>query len=178
MKTIIGIDPGLAATGYGVIQVDGNQRRLVSHGVITTRSNLLKGRRLVIIYEQLAVVIHQYRPDEAGIESLYFSRNVKTAFPVAEARGAILLCLAQYDVNSYEYTPLQIKQAVAGNGKADKRQVQEMVKLIFGMKKMPSPHHAADALAAALCHYHYSHRASLISVQSGSASLEEGPHCV
>ena len=163
MKIILGIDPGIASTGYGVIRVEGNRHSLLVHGVITTGSDLPKGQRLVKIFNELSAVIRKYKPDEAGIETLYFSKNVKTAFPVAEARGTILFCLAKNGVSSFEYTPLQVKQAVAGKGRADKRQVQEMVKLIFGMKNFPRPDHAAAALATALCHHHYSYRERLIS---------------
>ncbi|HUV07145.1 MAG TPA: crossover junction endodeoxyribonuclease RuvC [Spirochaetia bacterium] len=157
MRTIIGIDPGLTSTGYGVIEVDGNRYRHISHGVIATLPSEDRSSRLLTIYLELEKIIREYSPGEAGVESLFFAKNVKTALPVAEARGVILMCLAMKKVSFCEYTPLQVKQAVLGQGRGEKRQVGQMIKLIFGLDEVPTPDHASDALAIALCHLNYSH---------------------
>lgn len=162
MRTILGIDPGLATTGFGIIQITGGNRRHIAHGTIKTPAGQAKGVRYCLIYDALEDILEKYSPDEAGIETLYFSRNVKTALPVAEARGTIILCLTRHRVDFFEYTPLQVKQAVVGKGSAGKHQIQEMVRLIFQLDSLPKPDDAADALATALCHYHYSYREKLI----------------
>lgn len=154
MSRVLGIDPGLANAGWGVIDVDGNRLTYVAHGSISTDSKIPAPVRLKEIFDQLSIIIEKYKPVEAGMETLYFAKNVKTALPVAEARGVLSLCMVQNGLMLSEYTPLQIKQAVVGNGRADKNQVQQMVKLILGLDKIPKPDHAADALAAAICHVH------------------------
>ncbi|MBN2657693.1 MAG: crossover junction endodeoxyribonuclease RuvC [Spirochaetales bacterium] len=154
MSRVLGIDPGLANAGWGIIDVEGNRLTFVAYGSISTDSKIPAPLRLKEIYDKLSVVIEKYSPAEAGMETLYFAKNVKTALPVAEARGVLSLCLVQSGLILSEYTPLQIKQAVVGNGHADKNQVQQMVKLILGLDKIPKPDHAADALAAAICHVH------------------------
>ena len=154
MNTIIGIDPGLAKTGYGIICKHRDSFECLSYGVFTTASNLSSGERLSLIYDGLKGIIQEYKPDEAGIESLYFARNRSSALPVAQARGVVLLAMFQCGIPSYEYPPQEIKQAIVGNGRADKSQVQELVRLLLGMKDIPQPDHAADALAAAICHTH------------------------
>lgn len=154
MSRIIGIDPGLANAGWGILDVEGNRLTYVAHGSISTEPNLPSPIRLKEIYEKLTGIIEQYNPVEAGMETLYFAKNVKTALPVAEARGVLSLGLVNSGLVVSEYTPLQIKQAVVGNGRADKNQVQQMVKLLLGLQCIPKPDHAADALAAAICHVH------------------------
>jgi len=154
MSRIIGIDPGLANAGWGIIDREGNRLSYVAHGSISTGSKIPTPVRLKEIFDQLTQIIDEYKPQEAGMETLYFAKNVKTALPVAEARGVLSLCMVQSGLVLSEYTPLQIKQAVVGNGRADKNQVQQMVKLILGLEKIPKPDHAADALAAAICHVH------------------------
>ena len=163
MSIILGIDAGLAATGYGIIRAEGNKHFHIAHGTITTEPGGNEGSRLLVIQQQLDKIIEQYRPDEAGVETLYFAKNVKTALPVAEARGVILVTLAKQMIPSHGYTPLEVKQAVVGRGRAEKRQIQEMVRLILGLKEPPKPDHAADALAIAICHYHYSHRSRILA---------------
>ncbi len=156
MGIVLGIDPGLANTGYGLIEVAGNRHRHIEHGVLRTAAGQPKGKRFISLYEQLDAVIRKTKPDEAGIEKIFFARNSKTALLVAEAKGVILLCLAQNGIAFSEYTPLQVKQAVLGRGKAEKKQIQMIVKLIFRLDELPKPDDAADALAVALCHAHYS----------------------
>jgi len=158
MKKYLGIDPGLGKTGYAVMEYDGVNYHHIEHGVIETDKNLPSGKRLIQIYEAVKKIIAQYLPDEAAIETLYFTKNSKSAMPVAQARGVIIFTLAEGEVDYYEYSPLQVKLAVAGNGKADKRQVQEMVKIICKLPEIPEPNHASDALAIAICHANYSFR--------------------
>lgn len=152
MKTILGIDPGLLHTGYGIIQTSGTKFKHLTHGVIKTDSNNSHGKRLEGIYDSLKRLIQKYKPDEAGIETLYFAKNVKSAIPVSEARGVIILCLQKNKIYFAEYTPLVIKQTLIGNGRAEKSQVKEMIKIIFGLKELIKEDHAADALATAFCH--------------------------
>jgi crossover junction endodeoxyribonuclease RuvC len=154
MPPILGIDPGLANAGWGIIIHDGIRSRYIAHGVIKTDSKSPMADRLLFLYEELSKVIEEYKPHTAGIETLYFAKNVSSAMPVAEARGALILCLAKHGITVGQYTPLQIKQAVVGNGRAEKHQVQSMVALLLNLKEIPKQDHAADALAAALCHAH------------------------
>jgi crossover junction endodeoxyribonuclease RuvC len=152
VKTIIGIDPGLASTGYGIIACTGSEYRHIAHGCITTGAGEQIEHRLLKIHEELSRIIDTYNPHEAGIETIYFAKNIKTAIPVAESRGVVLFLLASKKVEVFEYTPLEIKKAVAGRGRAEKDQVQNMIRIIFNMKTIPKPDHAADALAVAFCH--------------------------
>ena len=154
MLRILGIDPGLAQTGYGIIDIKNSRLVHVEHGVIKTDSKELISERLLSIYNQLSEVIEFFKPDEAGIESLYFAKNVLSAIPVAESKGVIHLLCSQNKIDNYEYTPLEIKQTIVGNGRAEKKQVQELVKFLLKLEKIPKPDHCADALAAAICHYH------------------------
>ncbi len=155
MKIILGIDPGLAAVGFGLIWQEGSRYIHLYHGMIHTSARDDLGRRLVQIHDELKTVVSNYRPHEAGIETLYFYKNVKSAIPVAQARGVILFTLAEARVPFSEYTPLQLKQAVVGRGRAEKRQVQQMLKILFNLEEPPTPDHAADALAAAICQANY-----------------------
>jgi crossover junction endodeoxyribonuclease RuvC len=154
MTVVLGIDPGLASTGYGVIEVVPNRFRHLAHGVISTEAGSPIGERLQKLYEETQELITAYGPSGAGIESIYFARNAKSVIPVAQARGVVLLALSQARVAPGEYTPQDIKQAVVGQGRAEKEQVQEVVRLLLGLAERPSPDHAADALAAAICHAH------------------------
>lgn len=153
MIRIIGIDPGLANTGYGIIEVSGSRYRAVHYGVITTDSGLKPGKRLKIIYDALSEVFVGYQPQEASIEDLFFAKNISSAFPVAQAKGISLLLCEQKGIPAYEYPPPAIKQAIVGRGRAEKAQVQELTKVLLGLDTIPKPDHAADALAAAICHY-------------------------
>ena len=152
MKRILGIDPGLADTGIGVIGIEGSNYRHLHHHCIRTASSDTPGTRLSQIFEALLSVIDSYQPEGAGVESLFFARNSTSALPVAQARGVILLALHQRGVPAVEYTPQAIKQALVGYGRADKQQVQQMVRVVLGLHEVPRPDHAADALAAAICH--------------------------
>ena len=151
---ILGLDPGLADTGWGVVSVAGNSIRYLQHGFIRTAAGLPLANRLHVIFSELQAIIEQWQPHQASIEALFFAKNVSSAMPVAHARGVILLCCSLAQLSVQEYTPPQIKQAVVGTGRAEKLQVQEMVRLILGLKAIPKPDHAADALAAAICHAH------------------------
>ena len=151
---ILGVDPGLATIGWGVIESDGHKHRLLQYGALTTGAKSALPIRLRSIYEGIRQLIEMFSPDHIAVEELFFARNVTTALSVGSARGAILVAAAQYTENLYEYTPMQIKQAVAGYGKADKRQVQSMVRLLLGIGEIPRPDDAADALAVAITHAH------------------------
>jgi crossover junction endodeoxyribonuclease RuvC len=152
MSRIIGIDPGLSATGYGIIETKQNRCNHITHGVINTKSSDSIGSRLDKIHNELVQILFKTKPDEASVELIYFAKNLKSAIPVAQARGVILLACAQAGLQIFEYTPLEVKQAVVGRGRAEKAQVQNMMKLLLHLKKLPSPDHAADALAIAFCH--------------------------
>jgi crossover junction endodeoxyribonuclease RuvC len=148
------VDPGLASSGWGVID-SGNQRlRYIAHGCIETAADCPRAERLFFIYREFCSVLETYRPGESAVEILYFGRNVTSAIAVAEARGVFSLALAQKGLAVREYAPNAIKQAVTGGARADKRQVQEMVRLLLGLAALPEPDHAADALAAAICCAH------------------------
>jgi len=167
MKVILGIDPGLASTGYGIIHCSGSRFRCITYGTIRTSPREPMGRRLVQIHTGIERIIRTYTPNEAGIETLYFSKNSKSAIPVAQARGVVMYTLAAEGVPFGEYTPLELKQAVAGSGRAEKSQVQKVLKIIFNLKEIPNPDHAADALAAAFCHANFSEFQSHVSASRG-----------
>ncbi len=148
----LGIDPGTAITGYGLVRAAGDARRAVAYGAITTPADAPLARRLQILYADLRRLLATHRPDQAAVEQLFFSRNVTTALSVGHARGVVLLALAEADVPVFEYTPAEVKQAVVGYGRARKEQMQEMVRVLLGLDVTPTPDDAADALAVALCH--------------------------
>ncbi|AEX85805.1 Holliday junction resolvase [Marinitoga sp. 1135] len=152
---ILGIDPGYGRIGFGVIDKIGNTFKLIDFGVIETDKNADLNKRLLEIYEKMNELINKYNPDEAAVESLFFFKNVKTAIQVGEARGVILLTLQQAGLVIAEYTPYQVKQAITGYGRAEKGQIQRMLKTIFNLKKTPTPDDAADAIAIAFCHGNY-----------------------
>lgn len=149
---ILGIDPGTGITGFGVIEPVGQSYRLHDAGVIRTPAKQADEIRLQTIYENVTELIAEHRPKIMSIEKLFFARNVTTAMSVSQARGVVLLAGQQKGLDIFEYTPLQIKQAVTGYGKADKSQIQEMVKTILKLKEKPKPDDCADAIAAAICH--------------------------
>ena len=149
---IIGIDPGTATTGFGVIEkIKSSTFKVLDFGVISTPKSATDGERLKILADDIALLIKKYKPDVAGVEKIFFTTNQKTVITVAQARGVILLNLEQYNIPIQEYTPLQVKSTICGYGKADKKQVQFMVKKTFNLKTVPKPDDAADALAIALC---------------------------
>ena len=149
---ILGIDPGIAIVGYGIIECFGNSHKPIEYGCITTDSNLDFPDRLKIIYDEMSNIIDTYKPEDMAIEELFFNKNVKTAIKVGHARGVEILAAVNKGLDIYEYTPLQIKQGIVGYGRAEKHQVQEMVKMFLNLKEIPKPDDAADALAVALCH--------------------------
>lgn len=150
--TILGIDPGTATTGFGIIDCKNSDLTMIDYGCIETPKHLTLAERLHIIAKDLDEIIDAWHPDEIAIEELFFSKNVKTAIPVAHARGAIMQKISERGYTIYEYKPVNIKSAVCGYGKADKSQVQKMVQHILQMSEMPRPDDAADALAVAICH--------------------------
>lgn len=151
---ILGIDPGLATMGYGVIHTENDRHRLIQYGVLTTQAGQPTPQRLRSIFLGMNQLLDVYAPDEVAFEELFFSKNVTTGMAVSAARGAALVAAATRTDNLYEYTPMQIKQAVTGQGKADKQQVQSMVRILLGMREIARPDDAADALAVAITHAH------------------------
>lgn len=149
---IMGIDPGIAILGYGVLNVEGNKYGIIDSGAIFTSSNLSMPQRLSLIYRDLTELLIRYKPEAFAVEELFFSKNTKTALTVGHARGVIILAASNLDIPIYEYTPLQVKQSIVGYGRADKNQMQQMVKILLNLKEIPKPDDVADALAVAICH--------------------------
>lgn len=159
---ILGIDPGYAILGYGIVDIVGNKFSVVDYGAITTDPSMDMPSRLVKLFDGLTELISAFKPDEASIEELFFNSNAKTAILVGEARGVAALACAKGNLKINEYTPLQIKQALVGYGRADKTQVQFMVKTMLNLKEVPKPDDTADALAAAICHGHSAGRRDIL----------------
>ena len=153
---ILGIDPGYAIVGFGVIRYERNRFTVLDFGAITTPAGMDFPDRLKCIYEDLTYILDKFEPDCLAIEKLFFNTNKKTAVDVAQARGVILACARMHGAQCFEYTPLQVKQSVVGYGRAEKKQVQEMTKQLLGLSAVPKPDDTADALALALCHAHCS----------------------
>ena len=151
---ILGIDPGLATVGYGIIDVYGNRMHAVDYGSILTPAGMPTHKRLNEIYRALEELIKKYQPDDMAVEELFWNTNQKTGIAVAEARGVILLCAELLGVEIFEYTPLQVKQSIVGYGRAEKNQVITMVQMFLNIKEKIRPDDAADALAIAICHAH------------------------
>ncbi len=151
---ILGIDPGYAIMGYGIIDTRGNTFKVCAYGSITTESDMDMPSRLKSIYSDLTEIISKYEPDELAIEELFFNTNTTTAIKVGQARGVAILACANFGMEIEEYTPLQIKRSLTGYGRAEKKQVQEMVKTILNLNQVPKPDDTADALAVAICHGH------------------------
>lgn len=180
---ILGIDPGLANTGYGIIDHDGNSSRLVTCGCVNTPAGIPMAERLRQIHDELVLVISKWKPDAAAVEQLFFARNVTTAITVAQGRGVAILAMAQSRIPLHEYSPMQIKQAVTGSGKADKAQITRMVTALLALNRTatgegdtrpPATSHAADALAVALCHAH-AHRFHERAASALAATLPAPP---
>ena len=163
---VLGIDPGSAITGYGLVKQTGNRLEAVAYGCIRTSPSLSIEIRLQKIYNGLKEIIEEYQPGHFAVEELFFNKNVRTALTVGQARGVILLAGADGGLPVYEYTPLQVKQAVVGFGRAEKSQVQFMVKTILNLPGIPKPDDVADALAVAICHTHYYRSAEMIGGQT------------
>ncbi len=151
---IIGIDPGYAITGFGVIEYEGNHFKLIESGSIQTKAGIPLPIRIAKIYDDMTLLIEKYKPDAISIEELFFNRNTTTAIGVAQGRGAVLIAAAKTSTPIYEYTPLQVKQGVTGYGRADKKQVQMMVKTVLGLETVPKLDDTTDAIAIAICHAH------------------------
>ena len=158
---ILGLDPGTASTGYGIVDFVDGRMTLVTYGVIKTAAGEPPPKRLQIIYEELNDLLLTYRPDTAGVEEVFFGRNITTAISVGQARGVLLLALANSGITIGEYSPPRIKEAITGYGKADKAQVQLMVRNLLDLEETPRPDDAADGLAIAIAHYQYHHFESL-----------------
>lgn len=149
---VLGIDPGLATTGYGIIQKNGQKLLEIDYGYISSPPGMSLSQRIFIVFESVLQLIKTFSPQALAVEQLFFCKNVRTAMQVGEARGAVLTAAAQQRIDVFEYTPLQVKQAVAGYGRAEKKQVQHMVCLLLNLSELPKPDDAADALAVAICH--------------------------
>jgi crossover junction endodeoxyribonuclease RuvC len=158
---VLGIDPGTATLGYGVIDADQDGMRMVTYGVIRTKAKTPMHERLLIIYREMRDLLTEFEPDSAGIEELFFGRNVTTAITVGQARGVVLLAIAQAGIPIGEYSPPKIKESIAGYGRADKNQMQMMVRNLLNLEETPRPDDAADGLAVAITHYNYSRFADL-----------------
>ena len=153
---ILGIDPGYAIVGYGVLSYRANQFTPLNYGAITTPAGMPFCQRLAMIYQDMRMILTKHRPEAMAVEQLFFTNNQKTGIDVAQARGVILLAATEMQVPVYEYTPLQVKQSIVGYGKAEKRQVMEMTRTLLHLKALPKPDDVADALAIAICHGHSS----------------------
>jgi len=152
-SVVLGIDPGTAILGYGVVRGE-RDPAMVAYGVVRTQAKTPPEKRLQLLYDGVSRLIAQYLPDCVAVEQLFFSKNVTTALPVMQARGVVLLAAANADLPVFEYRPIEVKQAITGYGKADKPQMQEMVRILLHLDTIPQPDDAADALAIAICHLH------------------------
>lgn len=160
---VFGIDPGSERTGFGCVETDGSRHRLVTCGAIATPAMASFPDKLHAIHARLSILLSQCQPDCVAIENLFYATNVRSALKLGHARGVAMLAAVQADVQVCEYTPAEIKRAVVGYGRAEKHQIQSMVKLILGLEVVPSPHDAADALAVAICHIHSQRPAATVT---------------
>lgn len=167
-RVILGLDPGTASTGYGVVSVCGNRFRALDYGVVSTPSRMALEQRLEMVFSEISAILRSHRPDATAVESLFFNTNVSTALAVGHARGVALLACSQAKCEVFEYTPQQVKMAVVGYGKATKEQVMEMVRVLLGLDRAPKPDHAADALGVAICH------ANTLGIRDRIPSKESG----
>jgi crossover junction endodeoxyribonuclease RuvC len=166
---VLGIDPGTAITGYGLVSQEGDALTLVDYGTINTSQQMSLPQRLQTIYRELGEIISEHHPTAIAVEKLFFSKNVRTALSVGQARGVALLAAADAGVPLHEYTPLQVKQSVVGYGRATKEQIQQLVKMLCGLDFIPQPDDAADAIAVAICHIHSARLEAMLAEQ------EDGP---
>lgn len=160
----MGIDPGIAILGYGVVRFEANKFSVLDYGAVTTEAGTPTSERLKIVYAGLIELIEKHKPQAFAIEELFFNKNSKTAIVVGQARGVAVVAAANSGVPVYEYTPLQIKQAVVGYGRAEKKQIQQMVKILLNLREVPKPDDVADALAVAICHGNSSNFAELFKL--------------
>lgn len=166
---ILGIDPGYAIVGYGVLNYKNNHFDVIDYGAITTDAGTPFNRRLEIIYDELCAVIEMHKPQAMSVEKVFYNNNAKTVIDVSQARGVIMLAAQKLKVPVFEYTPLQVKQSVVGYGRAEKKQIQEMTRRILSLEKVPKPDDTADALAMAICHGHASG-----SLMTGTMKVKRG----
>ncbi len=162
---VLGIDPGFAIVGYGFVEYKGNKFTPLEYGAITTEAHTPMMERFKKLYDGMCEILDRIRPDAVAIEELFFNSNQKTAIAVAQARGILLIAAINKGIPVYEYTPLQVKQAVVGYGRAEKVQIQQMVKIMLNLEKVPKPDDTADALAIAICHAHSNHGNKLFGLQ-------------
>lgn len=164
---ILGIDPGYAIVGYGLVEFQNNKFKVLDYGAITTDKDEEMSKRLTRIYAELQGIIDRFHPDAVAVEELFFNKNAKTAILVAQGRGTAIVACANKGVPMHEYTPLQIKQALTGYGRADKQQIQFMVKMILNLKEVPKPDDTADALAVAICHGNSCNVSNIMKLKTG-----------
>ncbi len=164
---VLGIDPGTASTGWGVVSKEGDDLVLVGYGTVNTSQDTPLPQRLQTIHRELGEVISQHRPDAVVVEKLFFSKNVKTALSLGQARGVALLAAADAGIPLYEYTPLEVKQSVVGYGRASKDQIQQLVKMLLRLDSVPQPNDAADAIAVAICHIHSARLEAILGTEAG-----------
>lgn len=164
---VLGIDPGYAIVGYGIVKYENNRFTPIAYGAVTTRAGVEFSARLDKIYEDIYEIMQKYKPEALSIEKLYFNTNTTTAIDVAQARGVILLAARKNNLPIFEYTPLQVKQSVTGYGKAEKPQVMELTRRLLGLEKTPKPDDTADALAMAICHCHSASSLIFKQIQRG-----------
>jgi crossover junction endodeoxyribonuclease RuvC len=162
---VLGVDPGTALCGYGLVRSEEDELSLVAYGAVSTSANSALPPRLLQIYKKLSDLVREYRPDAAVVEKLFFAKNARTALAVGHARGIALLVTAQADLPLFEYTPNEVKQAIVGYGGADKRQMQQMVRVLLKLDFVPEPDDAADAIAIAICHLQTAHLREMIDNQ-------------
>ncbi|MFQ5645503.1 MAG: crossover junction endodeoxyribonuclease RuvC [bacterium] len=160
---IIGIDPGLANTGYGIIKAEGARLVMVTSGAIATSAKLATPERLKIIFSRIKILVEEFKPEAGAVEDVFVSRNIKTSFLLGQAKAAATVAVAAYEIPVFDYSASSVKQGVTGYGRADKKQVQIMVMRLLNLPQIPRPDHAADALAVALCHFNSHHLSSRIA---------------
>lgn len=175
-RRVLGVDPGLASCGYGIVDYYGGRFSSVCYGVIETSPNDGRSSRLLAIYREFSRIVEAFAPDEAGMETLYFAKNVTSALAVAEARGVVSMCLAEHGIGLTEHSPATIKKTVSGAAQADKLAVQKAVRLLLGLSEIPRPDHAADALAAAITHVNCPQDGHALDALCGKAPLAPVGH--
>jgi crossover junction endodeoxyribonuclease RuvC len=166
---VLGIDPGTATTGWGLVRTDGEVLALVEYGTVCTSPDVALPQRLQTIYRELGEIFARHQPSVVAVEKLFFNKNARTAMAVGQARGVVLLAVADAGLPLHEYTPLEVKLSVCGYGRASKEQVQKLVQMLLGLDFVPQPDDAADALAVAICHLHSSRLEDLVAKHEGAA---------
>ncbi|NIN66469.1 MAG: crossover junction endodeoxyribonuclease RuvC [Anaerolineae bacterium] len=165
---VLGIDPGTAITGWGAVRKQGDDLILVDYGTVDTSHDIPLPQRLQTIHRELGEIVSQHHPDAVAVETLFFSKNVKTALSVGQARGVALLAIAEAGIPFHEYTPLEVKQSVVGYGRATKDQIQQLVKMLLRLDSVPQPDDAADAIAVAICHIHSARLEAMLAAEEGN----------